>query len=93
MKTKAMNDDTMLDLIDTVSDVIDDHIIDGYDQVAVVSVLLAVIIKRLKLALTEDDFKDVLKDISKYELYVTEDTQQIEIKDYSDSGIKKRTIH
>ena len=53
-------------------------------QVAVVSVLLAVIIKRLKLALTEDDFKDVLKDISKYELYVTEDTQQIEIQDYSD---------
>ena len=93
MKTKAMNDDTMLDLIDAVSDVIDDHIIDGYDQVAVVSVLLAVIIKRLKLALTEDDFKDVLKDIAKYELYVTEDTEQIEIKDYSSSGIKMRTIH
>ena len=33
MKTKAMNDDTMLDLIDThVRDVIDDPTIDGYDS-------------------------------------------------------------
>ena len=32
MKTKAMNDDTMLDLIDTVYDVIDDLTIDGYDS-------------------------------------------------------------
>ena len=89
MKTQ-MTDEQIETLIEVVYDVIDDYIAEGCDLVTVISVVLAIVIKRLKMNLDEDSFRAILQDISEYHLDMTDEENELSIRQYS---INKRTIH
>ena len=89
MKTQ-MTDEQIETLIEVVYDVVDDYIAEGCDLVTVISVVLAIVIKRLKINLDEDSFRAILQDISEYHLDMTDEENEFLIRQYS---INKRTIH
>ena len=85
-----MTDEQIETLIEVVYDVVDDYIAEGCDLVTVISVVLAIVIKRLKINLDEDSFRAILQDISEYHLDMTDEENEFLIRQYS---INKRTIH
>lgn len=89
MKTQ-MTDEQIETLIEVVYDVVDDYIAEGCDLVTVISVVLAIVIKRLKIHLDEDSFRAILQDISEYHLEMTDEENEFLIRQYS---VKNRTIH
>lgn len=88
--TNQLTDQQIETIIETVYDLIDDYIAEGCDLITVVSVVLAIVIKRLKMNLDDDHFRAILEDISEYHLHMTDDEDEIAIREYS---INKRTLH
>lgn len=85
-----MTDNQIETIVEVVYDLIDDYVAEGCDLITVISVILAIAIKRLKINLDDDHFRAILEDISTYHLHMTDDEDEFSIRQYS---VDKRTIH
>lgn len=88
--TMEMTDQQIETLIEIVYDAMDDFVEEGCDLITVASVVLAIVLKRLKITLDEDHFRAILEDISDYHLHMSDDENEFAIRQYS---VNKRTLH
>lgn len=83
LEGKLMTDDQLLQIIVKCNDIIEENESDGVDDLSVVSVMLAVAIKKMKQYISEEELEEILHLIA---------TGEIE-KLIKNIDIKKETIH
>jgi|TARA_R110001592_G_scaffold87400_2_gene258155 hypothetical protein len=90
-----MTDEEMKGLIEVLTDLFEDQIIEGVHPISVASVMLAVAVKQLKRRLDPDEFSAIMDDITSNEWDEWEKLSDEEIdtllSDLEDKN--KRTVH
>ena len=91
----VMTDEQIRDLINTLSDVFDDHIEEGGHPISVASVMLAVAVKQLKRNLDEEEFYAIMEDLTANKFYKWDEMSAEEIEDMyiDDTPNNKKVIH
>lgn len=80
---KLMSDDELLQIIVKCNDIIEEYESYGLDDLSVVSVMLAVAVKKMRQYISEEELEEILN------LIATGEIENI----IKDADIKKETIH
>lgn len=80
---KLMSDDELLQIIVKCNDIIEEYESYGLDDLSVVSVMLAVAVKKMRQYISEEELEEILN------LIATGEIENI----IKDTDIKKETIH
>ena len=81
-----MNDEQMMEILDRLDDLFQDYIAEKVDPIMIASVIFAVVIKQLKINLTDKDFIAIIDEIR------NTDINEL-ILDVREEVKKKKVIH
>ena len=88
-----MNDEQITELIDVLTDIFQDYLVEDIEPISVASVMLAVAVKQLQRTLDKDEFRAIIEDLTQNQFSDWAELPDDEYSLVEYEPKKKRIIH